>query len=243
MEPTPIDAAVASAIVDLHRHLDDSVSLDETLQQVAERAHRVISAADTAAITVYAGGEYRTAAMAGHPAQALDDAQYESDTGPCLDAHRSGKIVAVPEIERASRWPEFRAAALANGVASSISLPLVIASNRLGALNLYCTAPGPLDPEVATLAATFAEKASVAVANVVSYRRLRDNVDQLSEALDRRDRIGQAKGILMLQHKIDADAAFGLLVSASNRANVKLRDIVEDVIATGQLDLADGPGT
>jgi GAF domain-containing protein len=238
METPSLHAAqqtVLEALVDLHRHLDDSATLGETLQQVAVRAHGALPSCDTAAITVYVDGEYRTAAMAGTPAQSLDDAQYESDTGPCLDAHRTGQVVEVPDLERAGRWPEFRAAALEHGFASSMSLPLVVGPSRHGALNLYSTRLGPLEEPMAQLAETFARKASVAVANVVTFSKLRDTVDQLSQALDARDQIGQAKGILMARHKITADEAFQMLVDTSNRANIKVREIVKDVIATGEL--------
>lgn len=48
--------------------------------------------------------------------------------------------------------------------------------------------------------------------------------------------IGVAIGILVSQRRIDADAAFGLLVQASQRSQSKLSDVAERVIYTGTLD-------
>ena len=54
---------------------------------------------------------------------------------------------------------------------------------------------------------------------------------QLHDALETRDVIGQAKGILMAAEGITDDDAFMILVRASQRANRKLRDIAGDVVA------------
>lgn len=52
----------------------------------------------------------------------------------------------------------------------------------------------------------------------------------LREALDRRTVIGQAQGLLMAQHGVTADEAFALLVQASQRRNVKVRDIAAQLV-------------
>ena len=57
----------------------------------------------------------------------------------------------------------------------------------------------------------------------------------LSEALQSRDVIGQAKGILMATRHIDSDTAFDLLRTTSQRRNVKLRTIADQVVFTGDL--------
>jgi AmiR/NasT family two-component response regulator len=52
----------------------------------------------------------------------------------------------------------------------------------------------------------------------------------LKEALRTRDMIGQAKGILMAREGLDEDAAFRLLIRASQRTNAKLRDVARKVV-------------
>jgi AmiR/NasT family two-component response regulator len=54
-------------------------------------------------------------------------------------------------------------------------------------------------------------------------------------ALDTREMIGQAKGILMERYKITGVQAFGLLVASSQAMNRKLRDIAGHLVATGEL--------
>jgi AmiR/NasT family two-component response regulator len=70
---------------------------------------------------------------------------------------------------------------------------------------------------------------------------LAEEVESLQKAMESRAVIEQAKGVLMSTMRIGADAAFAVLVAASQRENVKLRDIATR-IAEAQSDPA-GPTT
>ena len=64
-------------------------------------------------------------------------------------------------------------------------------------------------------------------------RCLRDDQaqqNQLSRAFASRDIIGQAKGVLMVRWRVDADTAFEALRDASNRSQRKLADVAQVVI-------------
>jgi PAS domain S-box-containing protein len=61
-------------------------------------------------------------------------------------------------------------------------------------------------------------------------QRAEEQQRQFDEAIASRDVIGQAKGILMVGWRVDADAAFELLREASSRNNRKLRDIAQAVL-------------
>jgi hypothetical protein len=67
-----------------------------------------------------------------------------------------------------------------------------------------------------------------ALASVTEQARRHD--EQLQQALETRDLIGQAKGILMARFRIDSDTAFDLLRSASSRSHLKLRDVALTVV-------------
>lgn len=58
-------------------------------------------------------------------------------------------------------------------------------------------------------------------------------IGQLQQALETRDVIGQAKGILMIREGITADEAFDILRRASQRSNVKLREVASRVVTAG----------
>ncbi|MDP8937857.1 MAG: ANTAR domain-containing protein [Actinomycetota bacterium] len=53
----------------------------------------------------------------------------------------------------------------------------------------------------------------------------------MQKALRSRDVIGQVKGIVMAQQDVSADEAFDILRRASQRMNIKLREVAERVAA------------
>jgi AmiR/NasT family two-component response regulator len=63
-----------------------------------------------------------------------------------------------------------------------------------------------------------------------------DEVTQLHRALETRDVIGQAKGILMERHRLSAEAAFERLVHESQTRNRKLHDIARALAETGSFE-------
>jgi AmiR/NasT family two-component response regulator len=67
-----------------------------------------------------------------------------------------------------------------------------------------------------------------------------EEVDDLRKALSTRPVIDQAKGVLMAKHGCTPDEAFEMLTDASQRANVKVREIAARIVSTMQ-DGADEP--
>ena len=92
----------------------------------------------------------------------------------------------------------------------------------MGALNLYATALDAFDESDVALGSVFAVHASVAMAAA----RRQDNLEQKAE---NRDVIGRAKGILMARSGVSDEEAFAMLKAASQRMNVKLRDIAKGI--------------
>jgi AmiR/NasT family two-component response regulator len=64
-----------------------------------------------------------------------------------------------------------------------------------------------------------------------------NKIAHLEIALKSSRRIGMALGILMAERKIREEQAFDLLRDASQHENRKLRDIAEDVIVSGTVEL------
>jgi signal transduction histidine kinase/FixJ family two-component response regulator len=59
----------------------------------------------------------------------------------------------------------------------------------------------------------------------------------LERALSSNRQIGAAIGVLMASHKLPSDRAFALLREASNKTNRRLRDVADQVVLTGSLDI------
>jgi GAF domain-containing protein len=161
----------------------------------------------------------------------LDNLQYDAQEGPCLQAARTGVVIPVDDFQTESRWPKFVSTALQHGLNSSLSLPLTVAADRIGGLNLYSRQTGGYSEDSVSAGQRLATHAAVLVANAQAYERTLRLVDQLQAALASRAEIEQAKGILMAESHISADQAFDVLRRASQRNNVKLRVIARQIVA------------
>jgi GAF domain-containing protein len=76
----------------------------------------------------------------------IEQLQYDLGEGPCVDAYNSDRPVSEPDLANptTARWLAFTGPAVDAGARAVFGFPLHVGAVRLGALNLYCDAPGPL---------------------------------------------------------------------------------------------------
>jgi GAF domain-containing protein len=209
--------------------------LDQVLTEIVQIARRAIPGSEGTSITLIRDDKGFTAAFDGQIAMDADELQYQRGYGPCLDAGRSGELFVVTDMRTEERWPDYAAHVAELGVRSSMSVPLPFQGATIGALNNYArrtSAFGEADVAVGEEAAAFV---AIAVANAEAAARATNDVTNMRQAMVSRGVIEQAKGILMERYKITAEQAFTLLTHASQRSNVKLRDVAEELTATGVL--------
>jgi GAF domain-containing protein len=127
----------ASAAAHLLGLLVQSPDMHAFLDKIAHLAGETITPAAACGITVRRDGGPFSAAVSNELAGQVDEIQYGADQGPCLDALRTGTIVQVDNLNDERRWNEYRPHAIAHGITSSLSVPLILDGERLGALNLY----------------------------------------------------------------------------------------------------------
>ena len=223
----------SAALRALSTFLVTDASLGETLHHLAECATAAIPGADLAGISILGpDGRPRTAAYTDPESPAVDQAQYESGRGPCLDAWREQRTVRLDDMtEAATVYPEFARASLRCGIPSTLSLSLVAGADGIGALNLYARKKSAFSDDDEALGEELATVTAAVVSNARAYWRAREHSEGLSEAMRSRAVIEQAKGILMARSPgLHADGAFDLLRRASQRENVKLREIAERIV-------------
>lgn len=113
------------------------------------------------------------------------------------------------------------------GYRSLLSLPLSRAAGYSSALNLYARAPGAFDEEAIVTASLFSLQAATLLYGVWKAESAR-------RALDTRDLIGQAKGVLIERFHLTDDGAFQLLVEASQGSNLKLVEVARWLVSEAQ---------
>jgi hypothetical protein len=197
---------LAVAFAEIAEQLYDAETYEEVLARIAEAAVTTVTGGQLASVTLREAGGYRTAGATAEQASAVDQAQYDADEGPSLDA------LNVPLVDAPSfpddRWPRLGAQPVEHGVESSVSYRLGAVSggdsedDSLGSLNIYALSAGAFDQTALEIGSILAAHASLAARAVGERTSLDALGHHLERALLSRDVIGQAKGILMERPRI-----------------------------------------
>jgi GAF domain-containing protein len=230
IEPTGGQPDPRAAFAELSKIMLGAQPLSETLSRVAELAKQTIPGAAEVSVTLMQDGTVTSVSFTGPLAVQLDERQYESGFGPCMDAATSGRTISIDDTANSSTYPDFARAAARKGVRHTMSIGLPVQRQTIGALNVYGTDDTPFDGAKQELATAFASYAAVAVANAGVYATTATLAANLQRALDSRAVIDQAKGILMARHGLSPDAAFHHLSKQSQVTQRKLRDIAADLV-------------
>ncbi len=205
--------------------------LEQTLRQLLELACSALPGGDEGGITLIEPEGPRTAIATSDIALSVDSMHYAAATsGPGLEAYRRQQVVRIDFTSGDDRWPEFTAAAAAHGLNSTLSVPLVVDGDGLGALNLYSRRRQGFTAADERLAVNLGGCASVALGNVRAHWRTARLADQLQQALSTRGVIDQATGILIAQHGWTAGHAFHLLTATAQRNRLSVTDVAADLV-------------
>src|SRR3954468_10644271 len=126
------DSPLTESLAALSRFFVGDGTLEETLQRVSDLSVAAISGADLVGITMIVEGRQRTAVFTDELAPEIDQAQYDSGEGPCVEAFVDKRVTQIRSTREAGEWPEFRRAAAEHGILSTMSLPLIVEKSSVG---------------------------------------------------------------------------------------------------------------
>jgi hypothetical protein len=191
---------LAMVFADIAEQLYDADSVDDVLLRIAEAAVSTVPGCRMASVTLSERSGYRTAASTDPAATAVDQAQYKSHEGPCLDAVDTPMVYAQSFPDE--RWPTLASGPTESGIQSTLTYRLAAASSATvdsggGSLNTYGVIPYAFNDAAQEIGFILAAHASVAARAVDERSTLQSLRRDLQQVLLSRDVIGQAKGILM----------------------------------------------
>lgn len=220
--PAQVDATMQDSVM-LLKVSDD---VDETMLHVTNLICTMFEGCTFCSVSMLDGESIQTIGATDPSAEAVDKIQYDTREGPCWVAATEPKLlVYTPNNADDNRWPEFsRRTADEVGAFSLMACRLVVGDppKALGALNIYGAEVGAFDRADQQLAMLLA--AVTALLLDATQRQ-----SHLTAALESRGLIGQAMGILMAQSDITSEEAFDQLKAASQRMNIKLRDLARTI--------------
>ena len=217
---------LAMRMAELARTAAAPRSVEDVLSDVSTAALELIPGADTAGVLLIGkGGKWDSVGGTSDLPHLLDELQMKFNEGPCVEAALDEVIVRTEDFRSEDRWPQYSPAVVELGVLSGVSFKLYTANRTAGALNLVAFKPNAFDGEAETFGIVLAAHAAAAI---LASRE----GEELQSALSTRDRIGQAKGIIMERYGVDDVRAFEMLRRLSQDSNTRLADIAQRVIET-----------
>lgn len=229
MTTNPSDLARAEHFARISRQLLSEPAELPILPRIVELAMETIPVCDGCGVSLAkTRGNLVTPSTTSGFVEEAARLQHQLGEGPCLEAIDSEDACTSLDLEHEVRWPRWTTEARRLGIRSVLSVPLEGSAGVVGALNLYAKSAHAFDSTDLAMATIFARHAADALDTA-------DEVTGLRTALRSRQIIGVAQGILMQRFGLDLDQAFEVLRRYSQNENLKVRDVAEELVRSGNL--------
>ncbi|MFD3498556.1 GAF and ANTAR domain-containing protein [Streptomyces sp. NPDC058676] len=216
----PAGFELAEALTVAAQQLHDTVTPHSTMRAAVRLAVHIVPGADHAGISVIESSQHRrTVAWTDEVVRSAESGHPRREQDPYWEGLWTAPVVRLEDSEA-----DDGGSALAElGLRSALSLRLRADRRHLTVLTAYARKPRAFDEVATRVGRLFTAHVSLALDSATVR-------EQLTEAMRTRDLIGQATGILMERMNMDAAEAFDSLVKASQRENVKLRDLARRIV-------------
>jgi hypothetical protein len=227
---------VARTVAELRATLPRAGDLLAGLQRVTEATRTVVGVDGTGLTLAHEDGRPRWVAVSDAAMELLEQVQHDFGEGPCLAAFAEDRVVAVEDLRSERVWERLAAVVAQLRVCGVLSVPVRLASQPVGTLDVYATQPRAWTPtEVEALGALAVVTAEL-VSTAVELANREVEVAQLRRALGSRVWIEQAKGVLAATGGVGPDAAFQQLRKQARSSSRKLADLAREVVQEAQRD-------
>ena len=193
---------------------------------------------DAAAISlIFEGRTSGTLGSSGASARIYDELQFTLGEGPCLDAVALRAPILVSDLANLddNRWPVYSPAMLDLKIRGIFAVPVVLAGEHVGALDLFRARPGVLDGEEVAGAVLAAVLASMPLLDLMDADLQAAVNDPTSDAWAElsalsRAEVSQATGMLVAQLDVEPAAALVRLRAHAYATGRSATDVARDIL-------------
>jgi len=187
---------VARTVGELRATLPQEGDLLASLGRVVEAARTVVGVDGTGLTLAHEDGVPRWVAVSDAAMELLEQVQHDFGEGPCLAAFAEDRVVAVEDLGSERVWDRIAVVVGQLQVRGVLSVPVRLASQPVGTLDVYATQPRAWSPGEVEALGAFAMVTAELVSTGVELANREVEVAQLRHALASRVWIEQAKGVL-----------------------------------------------
>jgi hypothetical protein len=198
----------------------------------------VLCGVDAAAISlVFDGANAGTLGASGPSARVYDELQFALGEGPCLDsvAHRAPVVVLDLADPDDVRWPAYGPAMLAHQIRGVYAMPVVLAGEYIGALELFRSNPAMLGAEALAAVLMAAELAQLPLLDLLGEDLQAAVTDPDSDSWAElntlsRAEVSQATGMLVAQLEVAPTEALVRLRAHAYTTGRSATDVARDIL-------------
>jgi hypothetical protein len=231
---------VAERVRALRATLPQAGDLLTGLQRVTEATRSVVGVDGTGLTLAHEDGRPRWVAVSDAAMELLEQVQYDFGEGPCLLAYAEDRVVAVEDLRSERVWERLAAVVAQLRVCGVLSVPVRLASQPVGTLNVYATQPRAWSSEEVGALGAFAVVTAELVRTGVELALRDAEVAQLRQALTSRVWIEQAKGVLVAAQGVTPDGAFQQLRARARSSQRRVADLAQEVVQEAQRERIAG---
>ena len=221
---------VRHALVELGRLRFGEMRVEDAIKEIVETTHSMF-AVDGAGLMLSDRAQHlRTVAASDDRFAHLEDLQVRHQEGPCIEAFDTKELVGAVDLANEERWPLFSQAAVRREVRAVLASPLPYNQDAVGVVAVLSERSRPWSPanELALLA--FTDLAALLIASIIQGERQSELAGQLQGALNSRQVIEQAKGVLMGTQGVSARTAYEQLRLRARSERRKLAAVCDEVV-------------
>ena len=197
-EPLPDEPRLADVVSEFARTMPPDSSIQAIIDHLVERIIEILPISSAGVTLLPRSSEHRYVAASDASALGYELLQRKLDEGPGVLTAASGVAVQAPYLGSDERFPTFGPRALRTGLSAMFTFPLRHADHRLGALDLYQDAAGPLTPKAMGAAQTVADVVTAHLINARARENSRDRLDDIEQSALRDELTGLPNRTLLL---------------------------------------------
>ena len=221
---------VHQALTELGRLRFGTMSVEDAMREIVQTTHTVFSVDGAGLMLTDVEQRLRGVAASDQRFAHLEDLQIEHGEGPCIEAFDTKQLVGTQDLEAEERWPGFSRSAVARDVRAVLASPLPYNQDAVGVVAVLSEQRRPWSAEGELGLLAFTDLAALLIASMMAGEQNSQLAQQLQGALDSRQVIEQAKGVLMGTKGISARAAYEQLRAQARAERRKLPAVCAEIV-------------
>jgi GAF domain-containing protein len=221
---------VRQALADLGRLRFGEMRVEDAIREIVQTTHSMFQVDGAGLMLADAEQHLRSVAASDDRFTYLEDLQVRHQEGPCIEAFDTKELVGVEDLGHDDRWPLFSNAAVGQQVRAVLASPLPYNQDAVGVVAVLSEQSRPWSPEGELALLAFTDLAALLIASMMMGEQQSEISAQLQGALNSRQVIEQAKGVLIGTQGMSARAAYEQLRAQARAERRKLAAVCAEVV-------------